>query len=78
VKDLSRIMMSKKTKRLYQRMQYGLEKKSEASKKLDEKLKQLESQSNSDSHVTENGSKKSKRQGSTTEGNAKKSKKAKN
>ena len=35
-------MMNKKTKRLYSRMQYGIEKKQEATSKLVEKRRRLE------------------------------------
>eukprot|EP00981_Chlorochromonas_danica_P001182 scaffold262_cov164-Ochromonas_danica.AAC.6 len=44
LRDLSVTMMSKKTKRLYDRMQYGIAEKNEASKRLESKRKSLESQ----------------------------------
>jgi hypothetical protein len=41
--DLAKIMMSKKTKRLYGRMQHGIEKKEAAVAALESKRKALES-----------------------------------
>lgn len=45
---MSHIMMSKKTKRLYGRMQHGLEKKKESTKRLEEKRQILEKSSSED------------------------------
>jgi len=41
-KELSITMMNKKTKRLYSRMQYGIEKKQEETQKLVDKRRRLE------------------------------------
>lgn len=41
-KELSMTMMNKKTKRLYSRMQYGIEKKQEETQKLVDKRRKLE------------------------------------
>lgn len=42
--SLSHIMMNKKTKRLYGRMQHGLQKKKDQVERLETKRKQLEEQ----------------------------------
>lgn len=42
LKDLSIQMMTKKTKRLYDRMQHGIQEKSQATEKLESKRKALE------------------------------------
>lgn len=42
VAELSHIMMSKKTKRLYDRMQHGIGKKQESTRRLEEKRQMLE------------------------------------
>jgi pescadillo len=41
-KELSMTMMNKKSKRLYSRMQYGIEKKQEQTQKLVDKRRKLE------------------------------------
>lgn len=72
-------MMSKKTKRLYQRMQYGIDKKSEASRRLEEKFQQLESESKTDNSSNERNAskKKTKRKESVDQSKVTKSKKTK-
>lgn len=42
--ELSKIMMTKKSKRLYERMQYGIEKKQAAVQVLQEKRKKIEAE----------------------------------
>lgn len=44
--ELARIMMSKKTKRLYGRMQHGIEQKQDSVRRLEEKRKAIELQEN--------------------------------
>ena len=45
--DLAKIMMSKKTKRLYGRMQHGIQKKKDAVDRLEEKRKEIETTASS-------------------------------